>query len=297
MRIFDCFMYYDEDLILDIRLNTLKKYVDYFVICESNFYHNGEKRDLNFNIKNFKKFQDKIIYLVQENLPNDLHQISINDDETTKSHKKIHNAHIRENYQRNILERGIVKANDDDLILVSDVDEIPNLNDVNFMNINNNIIIFEQDIFYYKLNRFLRSFIWYGTKGCKKKVLISPQWLREVKNKRFGFWRLDTYFSEKKYINKIFIKNGGWHFSNIKSAEDIELKLNSYLHHHDFQSESINVKKISNSIKNNEAIYDMFADKRSEKFSSNIKRLNIYDFNKLPYYLKKNANKFKDWLD
>ena len=60
MRIFDCFMYYDEDLILDIRLNTLKKYVDYFVICESNFYHNGEKRDLNFNInsKNYNQIEN-----------------------------------------------------------------------------------------------------------------------------------------------------------------------------------------------------------------------------------------------
>ena len=84
----------------------------------------------------------------------------------------------------------------------------------------NKIVIFEQDIFYYKLNRYLEGFTWHGTKACKKKNLKSPQWIRNIKNKKFGFWRLDTFFSETKYINKIFIKKGGWHFSNIKSAED-----------------------------------------------------------------------------
>ena len=297
MRIFDCFMYYDEELILDLRLNQLKNHVDYFVICESKFYHNGNKRDLKFNIKNYKRFEDKIIYLIQENPPDNLHKINNFDDETTKAHKIIHNAHVRENYQRNILEKGIVKANDDDLILVSDVDEIPNLNNLNFFNVKKNIVIFEQDIFYYKFNRFLNGFTWYGTKACKKKILISPQWLRDIKNRNFKFWRLDCFFSKKKYINKIYVKNGGWHFSNIKKAEDIELKLNSYLHYTDFQNENINLKKISNSIKNNETLYNMFADKKSKKFSLNKRKLDIYDFDRLPNYLKKNKSKFKDWLD
>ena len=64
MRIFDCFMYFDEDLVLDVRLNYLDRYVDYFVIVESRFTHSGEKRDLKFDIDKFKKFQDKIIYKV-----------------------------------------------------------------------------------------------------------------------------------------------------------------------------------------------------------------------------------------
>ena len=51
MKIFDCFMYFDEDLILDLRLNILDKYVDYFVIVESVFTHRGEKRKLLFNHK------------------------------------------------------------------------------------------------------------------------------------------------------------------------------------------------------------------------------------------------------
>ena len=64
MKIFDCFMYFDEEVVLDIRLNTLDKYVDYFVIVESNFTHKGDKRALEFNHKKFEKFKDKIIYIV-----------------------------------------------------------------------------------------------------------------------------------------------------------------------------------------------------------------------------------------
>ena len=297
MRIFDCFMYYDEELILDIRLNSLKDQVDYFVICESKFYHNGKERDLNFKIENYRKFKDKIIYLVQEKLPGNLRKINAEDNEITKSNKMIFNAHVRENYQRNILQDGILKASEEDLILISDVDEVPNLSSIDLSKIKNKILIFEQDIFYYKLNRFLNGFIWYGTKGCTKKNLKTPQWLREIKNRDFGFWRLDTLFSKTKYINKNFIKNGGWHFSNIKNAENIELKLNSYLHHRDFQSENIDIKKISTLIKSNETIYDMFADKKSKKFTDNRRYLEIYDFNKLPNYIKKNKDMLKDWLD
>ena len=69
MKIFDCFMFYDEELLLNIRLNTLDKYVDFFVIVESQFFHNGVKRQLKFNINKFKKFEDKIIYVQHKNEP------------------------------------------------------------------------------------------------------------------------------------------------------------------------------------------------------------------------------------
>ena len=67
MKIFDCFMFYDEKVLLEIRLNILNKYVDYFVIVESKNFHNGQKRSLQFNIKDFPKFKDKIIYVIHEN--------------------------------------------------------------------------------------------------------------------------------------------------------------------------------------------------------------------------------------
>ena len=297
MRIFDCFMFYDEEVVLDIRLNSLKNSVDCFVVVESKFYHNGKKRDLKFDINKYPKFKEKIIYIVQDEEPLNLETVKKEDDEGIKSYKYIFNAHKRENFQRNLISKGLEKANEDDLIMISDVDEIPNLKDLNVARVNNKIVIFEQNIFYYKLNRYLEGFTWHGTKACKKKNLKSPQWIRNVKNKKFGFWRLDTFFSENKYINKIFIKNGGWHFSNLKNPEDIENKLKSYLHHRDFDVENIDLKEISKLMKNNETIYDMFADKREKKFSENKRKLNLYPKNKLPQYVLNNENKFKEWLD
>ena len=297
MRIFDCFMFYDEEVVLDIRLNSLKNSVDCFVIVESKYYHNGKKRDLKFDINKYSKLKDKIIYVVQDEEPSNLEQIKKNDEDSLITQKIISNAHKRENFQRNLINKGIDKANEDDLIMISDVDEIPNLKDLNVARVNNKIVIFEQNIFYYKLNRYLEGFTWHGTKACKKKNLKSPQWIRNIKNKNFGFWRLDTFFSETKYINKIFIENGGWHFSNLKNPADVEKKLKSYLHHRDFEVEKIDLKEISKSMKNNETIYDMFADKTEKKFSENKRKLSLYPKNELPQYILNNESKFKDWLD
>jgi len=290
-------MFYDEEVVLDIRLNSLKNFVDCFVIVESKFYHNGKKRDLKFDINKYPKFKDKIIYIVQDEEPLNLETVKKEDDEGLKSYKFIFNAHKRENFQRNLISKGLDKANEDDLIMISDVDEIPNLRDLNVAKVSNKIVIFEQNIFYYKLNRYLEGFTWHGTKACKKKNLKSPQWIRNVKNKKFGFWRLDTFFSENKYINKIFIKDGGWHFSNLKNPVDIENKLRSYLHHRDFEVENIDLKEISKLVRNNETIYDMFTDKRQKKFSENKRKLNLYPKDKLPPYIQDNENKFKEWLD
>ena len=297
MRIFDCFMFYDENVVLDIRLNSLKNFVDYFVIVESKFYHNGKKRDLKFDINRYSEFKNKIIYIVQNEELQNLEKINENDDEGMISSKLISNAHKRENFQRNLIINGLNKANEDDLIIISDVDEIPNLKDLNIAIVKNKIVIFEQNIFYYKLNRYLEGFVWYGSKACKKKNLKSPQWLRNIKNKKFNFWRLDTFFSEKKYINKIYIKDGGWHFSNLKKPIDMEVKLKSYLHHRDFEVENIDLKEISRLMKNNETIYDMFADKKEKKFSEKKKKLALYPKKNLPSYILENENKFKDWLD
>ena len=298
MKIFDCFMFYDEELLLDIRLNILDKYVDYFVIVESKFFHNGKKRDLKFNIDKFKKFKDKIIYIIHANKPKGIIKLDKNDNENNKSYKLIFNAHLRENDQRNHISQGLAGATDNDLILVSDVDEIPNLDAIDLTKIKNQIIIFKQEIFYYKFNRYLPGFTWHGTKACKKKKLISPQWLRNIKNKTFSFWRVDTLFSKNKYINKIFIQNGGWHFSNIKNADDIELKLKSYLHHRDYKVEELGNRKINELIKNNETIYDVFGDKKSKKYADDTRRkLEKYDVKKLPQFIQGNKNKLSEWMD
>ena len=298
MKIYDCFMFYDEDVILDLRLNILNEYIDYFVIVESKFFHNGKERKLRFDIEKYTKFRDKIIYIIQDNQPSGIQEILKSDDEGTISAKEINNALLRENSQRNLISQGLKMAADNDLILISDVDEIPNLEKVKLKETKNEILMFVQDIFYYKLNRYLPNFQWFGTKGCLKKNLKSPQWLRNIKNKKYSFLRIDTFFSDKKYINKKFINHGGWHFSNLKNAEDLELKLKSYLHHRDYEVEELGKTKIEKLMKTNETIYDMFGDKTSKKYGDDKRRkLDIYEINKLPIFIQKNLEKYKNWID
>ena len=298
MKIYDCFMFYDEDLILDLRLNILNEYIDYFVIVESKFFHNGKERKLRFDIEKYTKFRDKIIYIIQDNQPSGIQEILKSDDEGTISAKEINNALLRENSQRNLISQGLKMAAENDLILISDVDEIPNLEKVKLKETKNEILMFVQDIFYYKLNRYLPNFQWFGTKGCLKKNLKSPQWLRNIKNKKYSFLRIDTFFSDKKYINKRFINHGGWHFSNLKNAEDLELKLKSYLHHRDYEVEELGKTKIEKLMKTNETIYDMFGDKTSKKYGDDKRRkLDVYEINKLPIFIQKNLEKYKNWID
>ncbi len=296
MRIYDCFMYFDEEIVLDTRLNYLDQYVDFFVIIESCFTHKGDKRKLNFNIKKFDKFKDKIIYKVYDGIPKKIEKILINDDEDTKSRKYIMNALYRENSQRNYISEGIKEATHEDLILVSDVDEIPNLSNINLKNIKEKIILFKQDMFYYKFNLKLPKIEWIGTKACKKKYLKNPQWLRNIKDRKYPFYRLDALFSDNKFINVKKINNGGWHFTNIKSAAEIEHKMKSYLHHREFDLDPIDVAGIEKIMKNKLAIYDLTADKRINKIGVGHK-LENYAIDNLPETIKLNLEKYKKWLD
>ncbi len=296
MKIFDCFMYFDEDVILDVRLNTLFEKVDFFVIVESKYTHKGDQRELKFDHKNFSKFSDKIIYLVHENLPSKIEKINENDSENEKSKKYILNAIYRENGQRNSLTKGIEKAGDNDYILISDVDEIPNLDKVDFNNSKEKFIFFNQEMFYYKFNLKLPNYKWVGTKSCRKKHLRSPQWLRNIKDKKYPFYRLDTLFSSNRYSNIKFINNGGWHFTNLKSPEKIRYKLKSYLHHREFDLDPLSAMEIDSLIENKKAIYDLTVDKRDQKIGDGNK-LENYDLDKLPSYIYNNLEKFKDWLD
>ena len=296
MKIFDCFMYFDEEVVLDVRLNTLNKFVDYFVIVESKFTHKGDHRELKFNHKKFKKFKDKIIYLVYEELSQKIETLEKDDNESEKSRKYILNALYRENGQRNHIVKGLSNANKDDIILISDVDEIPNMTEIDLNEINEKIILFKQDMFYYKFNLKMPNLKWTGTKGCKKKDLISPQWLRNIKDRKYSFFRIDTFFSVTKYASIKIVNNGGWHFSNIKTPREIEHKLRSYLHHREFDEKPLSIEEINQVIKNKQAIYDLKVDKTVNKIG-NGSMLEKFEINKLPNYIQKNQNYFKDWID
>jgi len=289
-------MYFDEEVVVDVRLNTLNQFVDYFVIVESKFTHKGDLRELKFNHKKFEKFKDKIIYLIDDQVYPQTEEIESEDTQGEKSRKYILNATYRENGQRNLIKKGLNIASDEDFILISDVDEIPNLSDLNLQEIDEKIILFKQDMFYYKFNLRLPNLIWTGTKACKKKYLISPQWLRNIKDRKYSFFRFDTFFSKTKYIDIKIIDNGGWHFSNIKTAKEIEYKLKSYLHHREFDENPMSIEDIDKIIKDKQAIYDLTVDKTTNKIGNGSKLVK-FELKKLPIYIQKNQDNYKEWID
>ena len=296
MKIFDCFMYFDEEMVVDVRLNTLNEFVDYFVIVESRFTHKGDLRELKFNHKKFEKFKDKIIYVIDDQIYSQTEKIKPLDNEGEKSRKYIFNSMYRENGQRNLISKGLSRAGNEDLILISDVDEIPKLNNINLKIMNEKIILFKQDMFYYKFNLYLPGLIWTGTKACKKKYLINPQWLRNIKDKKYSFFRFDTFFSKTKYIDIKIIDDGGWHFSNIKTAKEIEFKLKSYLHHREFDENPLSINEIEKIIQDKQAIYDLTVDKTTKKIG-NGNKLKKFGLEKLPIYIQLNKDNYKEWMD
>ena len=296
MKIFDCFMYFDEDVVLDVRLNFLNEFVDKFIIIESEYNHKGEKRVPLFNINKFEKFKHKIKYILTNDIPPGIEKIKSEDNKNEIYRKSIFNAWKRENLQRNQITKGLSNANDEDCIIISDLDEIPNLSKIDIKSTNHGLVFFEQDMMYYKFNLKLENYTWVGSKACKMKNLESPQWIRDIKDKKYKWWRLDTYFSKKKYRNILFIKNGGWHFSYLKKPKDIEKKLKSYLHHIDYDLNPVGEKGIEKMINNKKTIYNIRADQRENKFDGS-NTLNKIDINLLPSYILENKFKFNDWIE
>ena len=268
MKIYDCFLYNDENEILEIRLNTLNNFVDKFIIVESKVNHQGKLKKINFNLDKFLKFKDKILYFLIDEYKGEYTYWEI------------------ENYQRNYILKGLKNCQDDDVIIISDLDEIPNLEKFDFDNMQKKIYVFEQDFFMYKLN-LERKKKWHGTKLCKFKDLKSLQWLRSLKTKKkYPFWRIDKIFDNNYNKNFEVVKNGGWHFSWLKSVENIILKLDSYVHK-EFNNELFNTKKyILNCIKNKINFLDP-----QEKLE--VKNINF----SFPKYVLNNKNLFSEWIE
>jgi beta-1,4-mannosyl-glycoprotein beta-1,4-N-acetylglucosaminyltransferase len=289
-------MFFDEEMLLDLRLNILDKFVDQFVIVESSYTHSGKEKKLIFDINKYSKFKEKINYIILKDPPEGIEEINNGDNEGEISRKEILNALKRENLQRDTIFNGLKDADKNDWIIISDLDEIPDLTNINFNNIKNKIIFFKQKVFYYKLNLELKTLRWIGTKACKKKHLKSPQWLRNLKDKIYPKWRIDILFSEKKYNDIFFVENGGWHFTFVKKPEDIEKKLKSYLHHREYDIDPVGVDKIRNLINSKSVIYDHRVDQTQYKFGGGQK-LEKIDLEFLPRYISSNKEKYLDWLE
>lgn len=266
MSVYDCVTYFDENLILDLRFNILDKYVDKFIIVESNIDHAGNEKKLNFNIENFSKFKNKIYYYIVEDMPVKVNQFKKNWSPNF----------IRENYQRNAIQRCLINCKDSDLILISDADEIPNLDSLNDTKISK-FALFSQINFLYKLN-LVSNWNWLGTGISYFKYLQSPQWLR---NKRF----LRRGFLRRLFMKTQIISNGGWHFGYLKSPEMIFKKINSFAHN---EHSNIKLEEIITRIQNKEHIINPAGNE-------NLKRIDINQ-TFFPEYIVDNQNNLKEWI-
>ena len=251
---------------VDLRLNILNKYVDFFVISESTKTHQGDTKRLNFDINNFPKFKNKIKYVVAD------YQENIN----FKNHAG--GESLIEQHQRNSLIEGIKDARLDDLIILSDSDEIPDMTKLNQIKTGSKFIAFSQMMFMYKLNlKNLGENNWIGSKITLKKNISTMQSLRDLKFKKYPFWRID-----KKNLQII---QGGWHFSFLQTPQDIKKKIQSFSHG-EFNIDNIvnqeNIKeKISQGI-------DIF----NRGFQLNKIRID----SRFPDFILKNKDKLSDWI-
>ncbi len=291
MRIFDCTTFYSEHLMLDVRFNILNEKVDKFIVVESLFSHSGKPKKLNFDIKNYQKFKDKINYIIIENEPEGL----IVNQNLSSAEKRL-NSLKRVEQSYDYMSKSLNDAEDNDLIILSDNDEIPNLNSKQFLNSKKNIFIFEQLFFYYKFNLHYDLMNWFGSKACRKKKLMSMSWLRNLKNKQYPFWRFDTLFSKTKYNNLEIIKDGGWHFTNLMTAEKLYEKMSNFGHHNEFDESGLKINDIKNKIENREMFYNHFLDQTNPNKWKNDYKLKIINENKLPLYVMQNKEKFKEWF-
>ena len=270
MALYDCFMYFDEDMLLDIRLNILNDSVDKFIIAEATKTHSGDDKKLNFDLNNFSKFKDKINYLVIDDLPKNL----------GKYKKGWSDSHLRDQHQRNALSRGLVNCHENDLIMISDLDEIPNPEKISKFNKEKKYACFLQKNFHQKLN-LLNTTIenWPGTKICVKKYLKSPQWLRNIKIKKRPFWK---FYKPK---NPQILSEGGWHFNDLKTPKELSNKIKNYAHQEFNKDKFTNIEKISDRIKNKKDLFDR---------NYNFEIINIDE--NYPKYLRDNKLKYRDWI-
>ena len=266
MKIFDCITFFEESRHADLRFNILNDYVDYFVICEGSFDHKGKNKKINFNINNYAKFKKKIIHIICPKFPKNI------------------NPWERQAYQRDYILMKLEMAKDNDLILFSDPDEIPNPQKLKSLNFKKKYLIFLQNLYYYKIN--LQDINlgnnWEGTRGCLKKNLHSINYMRQKvlkKNLKYKFWRLD------KEKNIQIINNGGWHFSYLLTPKEIQRKIKTFAHTEYNKKIYTHINTIKSKIK-----------KKIDLFGRKIFFDKVELDKSFPEYIYKNKKKLKSWI-
>ena len=270
-KVYDCITFYQANMLFQLRFEILKDVVDYFVICEANKSHTGLKKEFNFNPKIPEKYMNKIIYIKVTDLPD----IKI---KGKKDYKLL-------SLQMENLFKGIRSANQNDLIIFSDEDEIPNPNIINSFNFNKHKFgIFLQNMYYYKLNIMNvdeGNGNWAGSRICQRKNLKSFFKLRllKIKNLEYPFWRIDKERSIE------LIKKGGWHFTYLLRPQEISKKIQD-MAHTEFNKEKFkDINFIENNIKN---LKDPF------NRDLNLKKIEIDET--YPEYIQKNKELYQEWI-
>lgn len=296
--IYDCFLYYDEDMLLEIRLNTLADVVDRFVIVESTHTFTGTKRDLHFDVNKFSKFKDKIIYVVYDKEPIMKPSKDFNQDrEIDPSQPEVFvvDAWANEAAQRNAIMQGLVNAKEDDLILVSDVDEIFSPDIISSINRKKLCTTIYQNFYNYQFNMQV-----FNTDGSPRKCKLprattfknlvnffggEPESFRNLKRtkivKQWSWFKWNWL----KINNKI-IDNGGWHFSWVMTPERISEKMSTISHQEYNTPDFNNPEHIMKVLKNAEDIWG-----RDRKLIQ--QELKTPEF---PEYLVNNKDKYKNFI-
>ena len=298
MKTIDCITYFDEPLLFELRLNILDRHINEFIVCEAKYTHAGRKKELNFDIKKYEKFKHKINYIVVENEPKDLV-----DPINARGPKNLIyrvNAQKRIFHQREAILKEVKKNKSEDWVIYSDSDEIPNLENLNLEICDNKIVIFNQKLFYYKFNLCLENNNWFGSKACRIKDLISITQLRNIKTKKYPWWRFDTFFKKEKFINLKIVNNGGWHFTEIKSPEEIYKKHINDEHHDEFELTGINLDDVKKMISNRYIHYNHRADKKdlNKRWGKDVRvKLTKVNEDLLPEFIVENRKKYSEWFD
>ena len=263
MMIYDCFNFFNELDLLDVRLNYLDKYVDKFVIVESTVTFSGNEKRLYFeeNKHLFDKFKDKIIHIIVDDTPDDFTRLeeSTGDQLQDKINQYVNRSPGwskaekqwgREIFQRESIFRGIKDCDDEDIIILSDLDEIPNADVIKNLNFDN-IKCFElkQRLFYYHVN-LLRELNWSGTKVSKWKS-VKESTINEIRQNK---------------ITDSVISEGGWHLSFMGGEERIIEKIEAYSH------QEFNHESIKNNVSRN-------VDQKTDIFHRDGNRCEVVDIN------------------
>ena len=265
-KIYDCVTFFQENLQMELRFSILNKVVDKFVVCESLYDHRGNEKKINFSKENFIGIEHKIEHIIVE-----------------KKFPEGNTPWQNQSWQREFIFDGIKDAQDDDYIMFSDPDEIPNPKKLKNFSLKKKYGIFLQNMYTYKLNLYNKQESpWEGTRICEKKNLKSVDWLRHKilsKNLKYGFWRLD------KERNIEIINDGGWHFNYLLKPEEISKKFKSLAETSWDKEEYFNENNIKKKIEEKKDLFN-----RGHIFEQ-VKIDNSY-----PEYLQNNQNKYLEWI-